>query len=246
MRFGLIFLFLTFSCAGPKTYTDAPGSQCLTSNCAAIDKSLLELQGRIDSAVAAFGPSMASPSDIEWVKRKLTHMVTVDQDIRMVFMKANPELTSEERAYAFQKTAALMLAWDQGTARDLKELLSIHQWIKISVFGAQADSDAWLIVQHADHDPEFQASVLSLLEKLFPAGDTSARNYAYLYDRVAVSFHDSSKRRPQRYGTQGTCVGVGKWEPFEIEDPAHTDERRAAVGLTPLQEYISSFQAVCK
>lgn len=254
-KFFSIFMFAACSAspqrAPPGTVTSPapqpqPTVKCTSANCVSIDDAVQKLRDRIDAAVKAFGPPMQAPEDVEWVKKKLTHMVAVDQDIRKVFMNAPAGLTPDEMQYAFQQVSAVMLAWDAQTSADLKQILAIHSWIKISVFGAQADSDAWLIVQHADHDPEFQASVLSRLEALYPQGETSARNYAYLFDRVAVSFHDTTKRRPQRYGTQGTCVGPGKWEPFEIEDPAHVDVRRATVGLPPLAEYVTGFQVICK
>ena len=62
--------------------------------------------------------------------------------------------------------------------------------------GAAADA-AWLMAQHAIHDPEFQRECLGLLEAAVWQGEASPRNLAYLTDRVLV--HEG---RPQRYGTQ--------------------------------------------
>lgn len=58
------------------------------------------------------------------------------------------------------------------------------------------------------------------------------KNYALLFDRVALHEH-----RPQRYGTQfgdgrGGCLAV---QP--VEDHAGIDARRHAVGLDTLAEY---------
>ncbi len=101
------------------------------------------------------------------------------------------------------------------------------------------------MVQHADKDIEFQKSVLKILENLFPLGETNPGNYAYLYDRVATVPLDPSKRILQRYGTQGQCVGPGKWEPFPIEEPNKVDERRRAVGLITMEEYKKMFEEIC-
>ena len=81
---------------------------------------------------------------------------------------------------------------------------------------------------------------------LWPIGETHPRNYAYLFDRVAVSFNNPSQRVPQRYGTQGFCIGPGQWQPFEIEDPIHVDVRRSEVGLEPLADYIAGFREICR
>ena len=71
-----------------------------------------------------------------------------------------------------------------------------------------------------------QREVLGMLEKLLEAKETSRQNYAYLYDRVA-----SAEDRPQRYGTQGRCVGPAKWEPNELEHPEGIDELDQQPGL---------------
>lgn len=111
----------------------------------------------------------------------------------------------------------------------LAELLAIHGWFKISEFGAEADKDAWILVDHAD-DPMLQRGVLGALELLWPEGETNAQAYAYLYDRVAVD-----QGRGQHYGTQGRCAEKGKWEPYFIEGEGFVDQRRAEVGLGPME-----------
>ncbi len=63
------------------------------------------------------------------------------------------------------------------------------------------------------------------------AGETSARDQAYLEDRVRVH-----AGRPQLYGTQFT-YDQDQLKPHPIEDPEHLDRRRAAVGLTPFADY---------
>jgi hypothetical protein len=141
---------------------------------------------------------------------------------------------------------------DRANVAALKEILGKHGWPTISVFGRDADRDAWLLVQHADHDPAFQKEVLAILARLKDTGETSPANYAYLYDRAAghpartpdgirVQGPDASPGGLQRYGTQGQCAG-GRWEPFPIEDPARVDERRKSVGLGPLEEYRRLFR----
>ena len=70
-----------------------------------------------------------------------------------------------------------------------------------------------------------------MLRAAVAAGDASARDLAYLEDRVRV--HNG---QPQLYGTQ-FIYDKDELKPHPIEDPEHLDPRRAAVGLGPFAEY---------
>jgi hypothetical protein len=114
---------------------------------------------------------------------------------------------------------------------------AIHEWgwPGRSLVGADGADAAWLLIQHADHDPALQRQCLDLLEAAAATGDASLSNVAYLTDRVVLK-----ERGTQVYGTQFTSGPNGP-EPQPIEDPEHVDERRAAMGLLPLNEYWSHF-----
>jgi hypothetical protein len=156
------------------------------------------------------------------------------------------EYTKAEQDYFLKEFMPRWLKLDQQNTADLKALLEMYSWFTISEWGKAADNNAWLLVQHADQDRNFQKAVLAKLEKLYPSGETRPDHYAYLFDRVATSWNDPSQRQLQRYGTQGHCVESGKWEPFPIEDEANLDARRAEVGLPPLAEYVAGFKDICK
>jgi hypothetical protein len=189
-------------------------------------------------------------ADKAWVKKKLKHMVDVDQYLREYLHTSAPQgQTRYSKPEVDYYNLEVLRRWqkiDRRNTDDLKALLEKYSWFTISEWGRGADGQAWLIVQHADHDRDFQKAVLAKLEKLYPAGETEPSNYAYLYDRVATSFSDPAKRQLQRYGTQGQCIGAGEWKPFPIEDPQDVDARRAAVGLPPLAEYVAGFKDLCK
>lgn len=121
----------------------------------------------------------------------------------------------------------------------LRKQLAEIDWFDIPRFGAEADNAAWLLAQHADRTPDFQREVLTRLQAL-PPEKTSQKNLAYLWDRVA-----GADGRPQRFGTQGACQADGSWVPNEVEDAAHLDERRAALGLEPIAEHAQVFRTVC-
>ena len=181
------------------------------------------------------------------VKDKLKQMYEIDQYTRDYFMnlpftkKYSPAQTKE-----FQKIfVSRMASVDRANTIELKEILTKRDWIKISEFGKQADKQAWIIVQHADLDIDFQKHILSILTGLVKTHVTDAADYAYLVDRVASSFGDPTQRTLQKFGTQGSCVGPGEWQPLESEDPANLDQRRHDVGLPPEAEYIKIFKDIC-
>jgi hypothetical protein len=118
----------------------------------------------------------------------------------------------------------------------IKHQIRTQGWFNISRYGADADKDAWLLVQHADSDSAFQTEVLALLDGLRVKGETNPRNYAYLYDRVAIN-----TGRPQRYGTQGGCKD-GERFTSPLENPAEVDRLRGEVGMTSLAEYQALFR----
>lgn len=108
----------------------------------------------------------------------------------------------------------------------LTRVVATRGWFTISRDGERADSSAWFLVQHGDMDPDFQRSMIAVLEPLAAAGETSKRRLAYLYDRWA-----GNADKPQRYGIKGRCTGPGVWEAREIEDPLEVEARREAAGL---------------
>jgi hypothetical protein len=46
-----------------------------------------------------------------------------------------------------QKVAEKMGEVDRANTSEMKEILNVHGWMRISVFGKEADGDAWLLVQ---------------------------------------------------------------------------------------------------
>lgn len=203
---------------------------------------LQEFDQTVARLKAEFAALPVNSQDKNWVKQKLAHMVAVDQYMRTFPMGLHDRGYSKEEVESFWQL--FRTRWeeiDRPNTADLKQLLALYEWFTISEFGPQADVDAWLLVQHADHDRAFQKHVLGILERLYRQGETRPSHYAYLYDRVAVG-----EKRPQKFGTQGKCLGAGQWEPDPIEDENQVDVRRAEFGLEPLADYKKRFQDICR
>lgn len=133
-------------------------------------------------------------------------------------------------------TAEAAMMVDRRNTTRLKEIVDRHGWPTYSLVGRDGADAAFLLAQHADMDPEFQKRALSLMEPLIASGEATASNYAYLWDRTHA---------PQRFGTQGRCVGNSEWAPREIEHPEEVEVRRASVGLPSMREYIAVVSQFC-
>ena len=165
------------------------------------------------------------------------------------FPKENESVSSElveELLRMFDEDQAMRVSgtWDmeldkRNTAR-MKEIIAVSGWPTISKFGEQAANAAWLLVQHADEDPQFQEKVLALMKGLHD-GEVSRQDIAFLEDRVRVN-----TGRPILYGTQFYNDSQGKFGPRPIEDPEKLEEHRAAMGLDSFEEYEKEMQQVNK
>ncbi len=130
-----------------------------------------------------------------------------------------------------------MTAVDADTTAWLKKVLRESGWPSANRSDPDLASNAWLLAQHADRAPMVQECVLDLISQQ-RSTLREAQNYAYLTDRVRIG-----SGQPQVYGTQVQYDDVqGKASPLRLEDPARVDQRRAAVGLGSLAEYLKGFE----
>lgn len=170
----------------------------------------------------------ASASNQEQVKfpdisLELEKMIKEDQDIREVSSGGDEDKEHE--------LAEKMGEIDKKNAERLKEIVAQIGWPSISKVGKEASPAAWLLVQHADHDIEFQKVCLDFM-KDESKGEVDLHDIAYLEDRIRVN-----EEKPQLYGTQFNTV-EGKFVPKEIEDAENVDSRRKEMGLPTLEENI--------
>jgi len=167
-----------------------------------------------------------SPDSIQYPKiaQEIDVMVKADQDMR-------------KQAYESQKTADWDETIDERNTKRLKEILQEIGWPTVSKVGFIASNNAWLLAQHADHDPEFQKECLVLMRE---ASDKEVikKNLAYLEDRIAVN-----EGRPQRYGTQFHNNDKGELVPQPIDNPAVVDQLRQEIGMETFAEYTAIMQA---
>jgi hypothetical protein len=115
---------------------------------------------------------------------------------------------------------------DRLSAENVEALLAMvpaEGWFSTTVYGEEAATGAFMVVQHAD--TALQKRFLPAIEAMADRGEASKSFYAMMWDRVAVA-----EGRPQRWGTQMQCVN-GRMQPFPTEDPEQLEERRAPMGF---------------
>jgi Family of unknown function (DUF6624) len=171
--------------------------------------------------------------------RELLRRTLLDQAIRA-------SLSSFEGVRVYGKaraTAALraydeylfnrMCTADENNLNWLKGEVAHDGWFDIPRYGSVADNAAWLMVLHADGDPDYQAYIAAILAGKARSGETNSQNFANLTDRIAVRVG-----LPQKYATQMECVD-GAWLAPNVAAPEQLDARRAEMGLPPYRDQVA-------
>ena len=120
---------------------------------------------------------------------------------------------------------------DADNLRRLKQIIRQDGFPTARMVGYDGLAAAWLLVQHADSDPAFQAEMLTEVRRRVKSRELDLQLYALLTDRVLLA-----QGKKQRYGTQFE-VGEQGLTVRPLEDPDRVDERRRAVGLISLADY---------
>ena len=164
------------------------------------------------------------------LQRELLLRVERDQVARRSLMngvvpQADPRLT--ELAHV-----------DADNLHRLKQIIHQDGFPTPEMVGFNGVQAAFLLTQHADSDPAFQARMLRIITRRVRRGELDAQNFALLTDRVLVH-----QGKPQRYGTQFFESG-GAMKPQPIEDPLQVDQRRAALGLGSMADYACTLRVM--
>ena len=172
-------------------------------------------------ADAADKDSKASQPEVQATLRE---RVDADQQAREAVF-AGPGAPDEKSIKAMLAVDADNLAW-------LKQLVAKQGFPTVAQVGRSGVANAFLLVQHADTDPDFQASMLEVLRARVAEDGIRKSEVAMLTDRVLIA-----QGKPQRYGSQYAQAKDGGLVPKPTEDPAHVDERRDGMELPPMALY---------
>ena len=173
------------------------------------------------------------------LRDEIWRMQRVDQGARILYLN-RPKETPDS---IWDKVRnEILLIDEQNTLRATQIIDSFGRWPGRDVLGYSADLTLWLCIQHADQRPEVAVRYLPMLKAAVDERRTDPMHYAYLIDRIRM--HEG---REQVYGTQTYRAKTDNGSTFffviPIEDVDHVDERRAAMGMESLAEYVESMNA---
>ena len=176
-----------------------------------------------------FEPS--DDAEILSVQQQISRLWMDDQAARRSYVELKRDGSSAAARWAGARATAHARQVDARALTFVREALDRYDWIDRHRFGNRTSRSAWLLVQHADQDPALQTMALDRMQSYLENDGVRKRDYAYLWDRVAVNHG-----RLQRFGTQPVweCV-EGKLSLQPIEDPESVDERRQTMGLGTVQ-----------
>lgn len=177
-----------------------------------------------------------TPEQLAGLRAELEAIHKVDQDGRL-------QANAAEKQFGFNSPQRREI-WDKVTLTDatnrarVTAILDEFGWLGPEQVGPQGNGALFLVIQHSNH--AIQKRYLPMMQAAVRAGKARGRALALLEDRIALA-----EGRPQTYGSQIAQDRVtGKYYVRPMIDPDRVDERRAAVGLPPLAEYVKQWDIV--
>lgn len=164
------------------------------------------------------------------LKNQLEKIYVRDQTLRQLYEEAEEKFgsDSDEMNYYWQ----VVSEQDSLNELETESIIEKHGWVGKSIVGGQANMTLWLVIQHAAL--ETQEKYLPLLRESVMEGESSGSHLALLEDRIQMR-----NGEPQTYGSQITMDNEsGEQMIYDIKDPEYVNQRRAKVGLDPLEEYV--------
>ncbi|MGV6828439.1 MAG: DUF6624 domain-containing protein [Flavobacteriales bacterium] len=159
---------------------------------------------------------------------ELKKMAEVDQ-IAAYIPQGEYEKMSKEEWNSFKDSVFIT------HQKRLKQIFDKYGFVGFDLAGEEGSRNFWLMVQHSDHNPNFQKEVLEKMKIEVDKGNAIPSNYGLLVDRVNLN-----TGRKQIYGTQVTYnTETGQAYPKPLEDSLKVNERRKLIGLKPIEEYLN-------
>jgi hypothetical protein len=186
--------------------------------------------GQMHAATEAESKPVCRAPDL---RLELLRRMEVDQAARFALLEEIRQKPVEPNHQPQPSEATLqkLQKIDEDNRVWLQKVIEKQGWPIHDLVAEDGAHAAWLLVQHADADPDFQARCLKLM-KACPIQQVAQVDIAYLEDRTRTA-----RGEPQLYGTQ-VEFKEGQWSVKPVVDRQKLDERRASVGLPPINEYL--------
>lgn len=114
----------------------------------------------------------------------------------------------------------------------IEKILNKNGWLGADVIGEQGNKTLFLVIQHSDL--ETQLKYLPMMREAVKKGNAKGKDFALLEDRVAME-----QGNRQIYGSQ-IIIDGDEFYVYPIMEPEKVNERRAEVGLEPIEDYVKS------
>jgi hypothetical protein len=120
-------------------------------------------------------------------------------------------------------------------------IIDKYGWLGKDIVGEKGNSALFLVIQHSN--VETLEKYLPLVREAVKNGNAQGTQLALMEDRALMW-----RGKKQIYGSQVRGItrenGDSNWYVHPIENPREVDQRRAAIGLPPIAEYVKSFGVV--
>lgn len=117
----------------------------------------------------------------------------------------------------------------------LKRVFDQYGFTGFDLVGEEGSQNFWLMVQHSDHNPDFQKEVLEKMKIEVAKGNAKPSNYGLLVDRVKLNTGHA-----QVYGTQVDYnMEICQAFPKNLADSINVNKRRKEIGLKSIEEYLN-------
>ena len=200
-------------------------------------------KSRVDAsstAAASSGSPPASSADWQQARVELEAVFDTEGDPsgRKQFIEAeccdaedrHPENEGQQLARLLQESHCI-LSLDAANRQKLEGIVKRIGWPSQQLVGRKASAAAFLVIWHAELG--MQERYLPALRQAVAQQQAEPSLLALLEDRVSIR-----EGKAQVYGSRSLIQDAGVTLQPPVTDPAHLDERRAAVGLPPICDYL--------
>ncbi|MEJ1240286.1 DUF6624 domain-containing protein [Chryseolinea sp. T2] len=170
------------------------------------------------------------------LQAELLKILQEDQAIRRLYIAESNKLGFDHPRV--DSLGKVMQHTDSINLVRVKPILDEKGWVGPGKVGKPASQALFLVIQHSDLAT--QEKYLPMMREAVKKGDAGSDELALLEDRVALR-----KGNKQTYGTQlHTNSETKQLYVAAMIDPDHVDERRDAVRLGPMAEYVRRWNIV--
>ena len=155
-----------------------------------------------------------------------------DQKYRLQLMEILEKSRSESENLELIALSETINERDSINLLKIEKILNEHGWPGADVIGEQGNKTLFLVIQHSDL--ETQLKYLPMMREAVKLGNAQGKDFALLEDRIAMR---QGKR--QIYGSQiKKDYETGESYVWPLIEPENVNERRAKVGLEPIEDYV--------